>query len=152
MCRILRTIFAGQAKASGLLEACMLTNDAILALVLFTLLMLMLSLHGLSASGHFPREHRTPALISPLSAVILHGTILIALASLIAGLWAASRLIPWYAAVIAGGLAILAAPLVLQEFSDSFVDHRCSLLSFAGASATLTIMLLLLATNRVSLS
>jgi hypothetical protein len=40
---------------------------------------------------------------------------------------------------------------VLQEFSDSFVDHRGSLLSFAGASAALAIMLLL-ATNRVSLS
>jgi len=153
MCRILRTfIFAGQAKAAGLFEARMLTTDAILPLVLFTLLMLMLSLHGLSASGHFPREHRATALSSPASAVILHGTILIALASLIAGLWAAWRLIPWYAAVIAGGLAILAAPLVLQEFSDSFVDNRGSLLSFAGASAALAIMLLLLATNRVSLS
>ena len=153
MCRILRTfIFAGQAKAAGLLETCMLTTDAILPLVLFTLLMLMLSLHGLSASGHFPREHRATALSSRASAVILHGTIVIALASLIAGLWAAWRLIPWYAAVIAGGLAILAAPLVLQEFSDNFVDHRGSLLSFAGASAALAIMLLLLATNRVSLS
>jgi hypothetical protein len=129
----------------------MLTNDAILAFVLFALLMLMLSLHGLSASGHFPREHRAPALSSPLSAVILHGTILIALASLFAGLWAAWRLIPWYAAVIAGSLAILAAPLVLQGFSDSFVDHRGSLLSFAGASAALAILLLLLATNWVVL-
>ena len=151
MCRILpKFVFAGQAKAV-LLEAPMLTNDAILALVLFALLMLMLSLHGLSASGHFPREHRAPALSSPLSAVILHGTILIALASLFAGLWAAWRLIPWYAAVISGSLAILAAPLVLQGFSDSFVDHRGSLLSFAGASAALAIMLLLLAINRVVL-
>jgi hypothetical protein len=138
-------------KLPVLIEARMLTKDAILALIFFTLLMLMLSLHGLSASGHFPREHRAPALSSPLSAVILHGTILIALASLIAGLWAAWRLIPWYAAVIAGSLAILAAPLVLQEFSDSFVDDHRSLLSFAGASAALTIMLLLLATNRVVL-
>src|SRR5215469_14919053 len=153
MCRILRTfVFTGQAKAAGLIEARMLTIDAILPLVLFTLLMLMLSLHALSASGHFPREHRAAALRSLLGVVILHGTILVGLTALIAGLWAAWRLIPWYAAVIAGGLAILAAPLVLQEFSDSFVDHRGSLLSFAGASAALAIMLLLLATNRVSLS
>jgi len=112
--------------------------------------MLMLSLHGLSASGHFPREHRATALSGELSAVILHGTILIAFTSLIAGLWAAWRLIPWYAAVIAGGLAILAAPLVLQQFSDSFVDDRGSLLSFAGASVAFAIMLLLTA-NRVVL-
>jgi hypothetical protein len=152
MCRILRTfVFAGQAKAAGLIEARMLTIDAILPLVLFTLLMLMLSLHALSASGHFPREHRAAALRSLLGVVILHGTILVGLAALIAGLWAAWRLIPWYAAVIAGGLAILAAPLVLQEFSDSFVDDRRSLLSFAGASVALAIMLLLLATNRVAL-
>src|SRR6266702_3057691 len=98
MCRILRTfVFAGQAKAAGLpRSARMLTTDAILPLFLFTLLILMLSLHGLSASGHFPREHRAAALSSPLGAVILHGTILIALTSLIAGLWAAWRLIPWY--------------------------------------------------------
>ena len=129
----------------------MLTTDAILPLVLFTLLMLMLSQHGLSASGHFPHEHRTAALSSPLGAAILHGTILIALISLIAGLWAAWRLIPWYAAVIAGGLAILAAPLVLREFSESFVDDYRSLLSFASVSVALAIMLLLLATNRVVL-
>ena len=129
----------------------MIPTDAILPLVLFTLLILMLSLHGLSASGHFPRERRAAALNSPLGAVILHGTILIALTSLIAGLWAAWRLIPWYAAVIAGGLAILAAPLVLQQFSDSFVDDRGSLLSFAGASVAFAIMLLLLTANRVVL-
>jgi len=127
----------------------MLTIDAILPLVLFTLLMLMLSLHALSASGHFPREHRAAALRSLLGVVILHGTILVGLTALIAGLWAAWRLIPWYAAVIAGGLAILAAPLVLQEFSDSFVDDHRSLLSFAGASLALAIMLLLLTINRV---
>jgi hypothetical protein len=138
-------------KLPVLVEARMLTTDVILPLVLFTLLILMLSLHGLSATGHFPREHRAAALRSPLGTVILHGTILIALTSLIAGLWAAWRLIPWYAAVIAGGLAILAAPLVLQKFSDSFVDDRGSLLSFAGASVALAIMLLLLAANRVVL-
>jgi len=138
-------------KLPVLLEARMLTTDAILPLVLFTLLMLVASLHGLSASGHFPREHRMLALRSLFGVVILYGTLLIALTALIAGLWAAWRLIPWYAAVIAGGLAILAAPLVLQEFSDSFVDDHRSLLSFAGASVVLAMMLLLLATNRVVL-
>jgi hypothetical protein len=38
---------------------------------------------------------------------------------------------------------------VLQEFSDSFVDDHRSLLSFAGASLALAIMLLLLTINRV---
>ena len=48
----------------------MLTTDAIPPLVLFTLLMLVLSLHGLSASGHFPREHRATALNSPIDGFI----------------------------------------------------------------------------------
>jgi hypothetical protein len=138
-------------KLPVLVEARMLTTDVILPLVLFTLLILMLSLHGLSASGHFPRQHRATALNSPRGAVILYGTILIALTSLIAGMWAAWRLVPWYAAVIASGLAIIAAPLVLRKFSDSFVDDRGSLLSFAGASVALAIILVLLATNRVVL-
>jgi hypothetical protein len=66
-------------------------------------------------------------------------------------MWAAWRLIPWYAAIIASGLAIIAAPLVLRKFSDSFVDDRGSLLIFAGASVALATILLLLATNRVVL-
>src|SRR5262245_54676680 len=152
MCRILRTfVFAGQAKAAGLTRSAHANNRRDHPVVLFTLLMLVLSLHGLSASGHFPPEHPAGTLRSLPGVVILHGTILIALTALIAGLWAAWRLIPWYAAVIAGGLAILAAPLVLQEFSDSFVDDHRSLLSFAGASLAFAIMLLLLATNRVVL-
>ena len=101
MCRILRTfVLAGQVKAAGLTRS----NPPA---ALFTLLILVVSLHGLSVS--FPREHRVLALRSLFGVVILYGTILIALTALIAGLWAAWRLIPWYAAVIAGGLAILAA-------------------------------------------
>src|SRR5690242_7724955 len=150
MCRILGTLFfIGQGKAAD--RTRMVTTNTILPLVVFTLLIFVLSLHGLSASGHFPREHRAAVLRSPLGVVILYGSILVALTALIAGLWAAWRLIPWYAAVIAGGLAILAAPLVLQEFSDSFVDDHRPLLSFAGASVALTIILLLFATKPVVL-
>jgi hypothetical protein len=54
-------------------------------------------------------------------------------------------LIPWYAAVIGGGLAILAAPLVLQNFTDRFVDGRGSLMSFAGAGGLLALLLIWLA-------
>ena len=53
---------------------------------------------------------------------------------------AAWRLIPWYAAVIGGGLAILVAPFVLRQFPDCFVDGRASLLSFAAAGALLALL------------
>src|SRR5215472_5207697 len=110
MCRILRAfVLAGQVKAAGLTRSPHANHRRNPPAALFTLLILVVSLHGLSVSGHFPREHRVLALRSLFGVVILYGTILIALTALIAGLWAAWRLIPWYPAVIAGRLAILAA-------------------------------------------
>ncbi|MGB8756305.1 MAG: hypothetical protein WCD26_11850 [Pseudolabrys sp.] len=123
----------------------MLPEAVWIPLTLFTTLLLFVSLHALAASGQFPREHRAPALMSGGGAIVLYGTIAVALISLLAALVAAWRLIPWYAAVIGGGLAILAAPLVLQKFTDRFVDGRTSLVSFAGAGALLAFLLVWLA-------
>lgn len=123
----------------------MLPEAVWIPLALFTTLLLFVSLHALAASGQFPREHRAPALMSGGGSIVLYGTIAVALISLLAGLFAAWRLIPWYAAVIGGGLAILAAPLVLQKFTDRFVDGRTSLVSFAGAGALLAFLLVWLA-------
>ena len=122
----------------------MLPEAVWIPLALFTTLLLFVSLHALAASGQFPREHRAPALMSGGGAIVLYGTIAVALISLLAALFAAWRLIPWYAAVIGGGLAILAAPLVLQQFTDRFVDGRISLVSFAGAGALLAFLLVCL--------
>jgi len=129
----------------------MLPNETLIPLAIFTALLLVVSLHTLAASGQFPREHRAPALISGFGAIILHGTIAIAIACLLVALWTAWRLIPWYAAVIGGGLAILAAPLVLQQFPDRFVDGRVSLLMFAGTSAVFALLLMWLGTYRVAI-
>jgi hypothetical protein len=123
----------------------MLPEAVWIPLTLFTTLLLFVSLHALAASGQFPSEHRAPALMSGGGAIVLYGTIAVALISLLAALFAAWRLIPWYAAVIGGGLAILAAPLVLQQFTDRFVDGRSSLVSFAGAGALLAFILVWLA-------
>jgi hypothetical protein len=120
----------------------MLPEAALIPLALFTALLLFVCLHALSASGQFPREHRAPALASAAGAFILYGTIAVAFLSLLAAFIAAWRLIPWYAAVIGGGLAVLAAPLVLQKFSDRFVDGRASLLSFAAAGAIPALLLI----------
>jgi hypothetical protein len=128
-------------------SVCMLPNEAVIPLVLFTALLLVFSLHTLAASGQFPRAHRAPALASGLGAIILYGTIAVAITSLMAALLAAWRLVPWYAAVIGGGLAILAAPIVLQTFPDRFVDGRASLLSFAATGALLALLLVWLSAD-----
>jgi hypothetical protein len=118
-----------------------LSSETLIPLLLLTALLLVFALHTLAASGQFPREHRTPALATGLGAIILYGTIAVTIASLVVALLAAWRRIPWYAAVIGGGFAILAAPLVLQQFSDHFIDGRASLLSFAAAAALLALLL-----------
>lgn len=123
----------------------MLPLTAVLPLILFTLLLLALSLLALTASGHFPAEHRAPAVASGFGLVLLYGAMAFAVLCLLAGLIAAWRLIPWYAAVIGGGGAILIAPLVLQKFPDRFVDGRQSLSIFAGVSVVLAVLLLWLA-------
>ncbi len=110
-------------------------------LALFTMLMLVVALHGLTASGHFPRETRLPAMTAGAGPVVLWLTILIVLACLLVGLFAAWRLIPWYAAVIGGGGGVLVAPLVLQWFPDRFVDGKRGLISFAAAAILLSLLL-----------
>ena len=119
----------------------MMPASAVLPLLLFMLLMLILSLHGLAAAGHFPRERRTPALCSVAGTLILFGSLTIAVLCLATGLTAAWQRIPWYAAVIGGGAVALLAPLVLQLFPDRFVDSRGALIGFAGAAALLALLI-----------
>lgn len=115
----------------------MMPASAILPLMLFMMLVLTLSLHGLAAAGHFPRERRMPALRSFAGTLILFGSLMIAAVCLAAGLIAAWVRIPWYAAVIGGGAVVLMAPLVLQIFPERFVDSRGALIGFACAAALL---------------
>lgn len=119
----------------------MLTQDTVLATLLFMALVLGVSLQGLAASGHFPREHRAPVMVTGFGPVILFGSIAVAFICLVAGIVAALRLIPWYAAIIGGGLSVLSAPLVLQWFPDCFVDGRGSAVAFTAVSVVLALIL-----------
>ena len=123
----------------------MLTARAVFLLGLFVALLLALSLHGLAASGQFPREHRAAPFKSPAGALVLFGSIAIAMVCLVAGATIAWRLIPWYAIVIGAGASFLAAPLVLRTLPDSFVDGRGALVAFAGAGAVLAAVMIELA-------
>src|SRR3954454_24439080 len=93
----------------------MLPGETLIPLILFTALLLVLSLHTLAASGQFPREHRAPALASGIGGFVLYGTIAVAITSLVIALLAAWRLIPWYAAIIGGGLPLPLGPPRLQQ-------------------------------------
>jgi hypothetical protein len=119
----------------------MLRLDLVFPLVVFAALLLAAALLALSASGHFPR--RAGAANEP-GTLLLSVSMLAGAAATAAGLIAAWRHLPWPSAVIAGGLAILAAPLVLQQFPDRFVDGRGSLAAFGGGAVVLAAILVIL--------
>ena len=119
----------------------MLRLDLVFPLVVFAALLLAAALLALSASGHFPR--RAGAANEP-GTLLLSVSMLAGAAATAAGLITAWRHLPWPSAVIAGGLAILAAPLVLQQFSDRFVDGRGSLAAFGGSAVVLAAILVIL--------
>lgn len=120
----------------------MLRLDLVPSLIVFAALLLAAALLALSASGHFPRRGDAPG--DP-GAVALSVSMLAGAAATAAGLLIAWRHLPWPPAVIAGGLAILAAPLVLQQLPDRFVDGRGSLIAFGGGAALLAAILLVIA-------
>jgi hypothetical protein len=121
----------------------MLPTAAILPLLLFTALLFAVSLCGLAASGHFPRERRAPGLASGVGTFVLYGSLVLSAICLAAGVVLACRIVPWYAAVLGGGAAILGAPMALRPLPDRFVDGAGALLTFAGASVAIVLLLAL---------
>jgi hypothetical protein len=105
------------------------------SIALFAALMLFVSLQLLAASGHFPLQARTAAMKGVASVIVLWLSIAVTLAALGAGAVAAVQTAPWQGLVIGGGLAVLAAPLLLQPCPDWFVDGRAALLTFAAGAA-----------------
>src|SRR3974390_2054191 len=92
-----------------------------LLLLLFSALLLALCLQGLAASGHFPYEHRSTVLRRGLGRMLLFGSIATAIMCLVVGVTVTWRYVPWYAAVIGGGGAILIAPLSFPSLPGRFV-------------------------------
>jgi len=115
-----------------------MTLTQVCELLLFMALLLSASMYALAASGHFPREHRKDGFTSAFGALILFGTIALSLVCVAAGVYFVRFNVPWYAAVIGGGTMVLIAPLLLQLFSDRFVDGRGSLLIFSAAAICMT--------------
>ena len=97
-------------------------------LALFMALVLVVSVFVLAVSGHFPKAFRAEALKGALGQLILWSTTIVIAGSGLLGLVLAFQSVPWYAAVIGGGLMILVTPFILQPFPDSFVNGRGALL------------------------
>ena len=107
--------------------------------LLFMALLLVVSLLGLAAAGHFPRQHDKPS--ARIGAPLLFGSLAIAGGCLLAAMVGAWRHIPWYAAIIGGGAMILFTPLLLLPLPDAFVDGPAALLVFSGLAVLLAVAL-----------
>jgi hypothetical protein len=112
-----------------------------LELSLYSVSVVLIALYGLTVSGHFPADLRAPQLKTGAGAAILWTTLAAACLAAIMVAWVASAVLHWTAIVIAGGAMLLAAPLLLRQFPDRFVDGLGGLVAFAvgGVSTALTL-------------
>lgn len=106
-------------------------------LALFTGIVLCATLFGLALSAHFPAKQRRLSLRGPVGNLVLWGTIGVSMLAALAALRLGLAFLPGYAAVIAGGAAILVAPLLLKPLPDQLIDDRGGLLMFAVLAALL---------------
>src|SRR5262249_43534880 len=127
--------FLGSSRPAGCEKNMPLAS--IVPLVVFVALMSLVSLQALSASGHFPKASRLPALAHGSGPVVLWTSIIVTAVSVVAGITAAWMLVPGSGAWTGGGPAILLAPLVLQVFPDRTVDGNPAWYGFAAAAAFL---------------
>jgi len=138
--------FLGQGRSPSLRRVHMLPTAAIVPLVCFVVLLLAAALCGLAASGHFPIEHRSLLLRTGAGLSALYGSLIVVACSVVIGVVIVVQFVPWFAIVIGGGGALLIAPLVLQMFSDRFVNGRAILMIFAllctGSTACLFMLIL----------
>src|SRR5689334_3061865 len=119
----------------------MLPVQSLVPLALFATLFFVASLFLLAALGHFPRAARHDAMKLGFGPPLLWGTIVVVALCVLVAIVAAWRFIPWFAAFICGGIAILVAPLALQYFSDDFVDGRRGIAIFAAIDLVLALAL-----------
>jgi len=108
---------------------------------LYSASLLVAAIAGLELSGFFPVDARP----DPLRRA--NGHILIALLSLMsvalaaAALTMAARALPWTIIVIAGGLAMLLAPMGFELVPRQFWDSRSGVVVMTGATSGLLLLL-----------
>jgi hypothetical protein len=109
-------------------------------LALFAAQVMAFALFGLTVAGHFPAERRNPDLRTPLGSLLIGAAMVVAAVATTKAVGLALSRLPLYAAVLAGGAALLAAPLVLTAFPDGFINGRVGLITFAALAAALAVV------------
>lgn len=107
-------------------------------LALFAAAALVVSVGVVYLSGFFPLSSRPAAARGPVGgALLVLGAGLVG-ALAIAGVQLAAEGLPWAVAVVAGGLAFLAAPFLVQPIPDRLRDTPAGLAAFAAAALAMS--------------
>ncbi len=110
------------------------------ALVLFSVLVLTIALFGLSLSGHFPTQAQKLGQKDVLTRAVVVSCIIVVALATARTFGIALHHLPAPMAIIGGGAALLAAPLVLQRFPDTFVDGLRGIVVLATISLALVLI------------
>jgi hypothetical protein len=113
-----------------------------MTLALFIIGVTLLTIFGLTVSGHFPSAVRSEQLKTPLGRLVIGATLLSSAFAAVILIVVAFRVLPWTVIVIGGGGALLAGPLLLRTLPDDFVDGLVGLLTFAAAAIVTAVVLL----------
>lgn len=97
---------------------------AIFLTLKYALAMLLVGIGGVEVSGFFPVRARPAALRDGLSNVLIVIFLLTILVLLVTALWLSLTKLSWPVTIIAGGLALLGAPLAFQLIPTRFWDCR----------------------------
>lgn len=106
-------------------------------LALFSAVALIVFMFVVVAAGMFPAEHRTPDLRGAVGSALLWMSIIAMGVVAIRAVAFAIATLPWYAAVIAGGSMLLAAPFVLGLLPPSLADNRTGIVGLAAVGIVL---------------
>jgi len=110
------------------------------ALVLFSTLVLTIALFGLSLSGHFPTQAQKLGRKDVATRAVVVSCIVVVGIAAAKTVGIALHHLPAPMAIIGGGAALLAAPLVLQRFPDTFVDGLRGIVVLATISLALVLI------------
>jgi hypothetical protein len=114
-----------------------------MTLALFIIGATLLTLYGLTVSGHFPAEARRKALQTPIATIAIAATLFTSGLAAVIVMAIAVNALPWTVITIGGGAALLAGPLLLRALPDEFVDGLTGLLTFAAAVIVTALLFLL---------
>lgn len=103
-------------------------------LPVFMALVLAVCIFVVVAAEHFPAEFRSPDLATTSGTVLLWSAIALMSVSGAIAVYFVFVAIPWYSAIIGGGLMALVAPLLVQPMPDALINGRAALLVLSAAA------------------